>query len=436
MIFVIGNYDSFTYIPWRSVWRKDREGYGAGAWKLSPDGKVRIPLLVFAVLAALASFAGESHAQGGARWNSSKTYPDTLYQTYAEGAISFPLGIGLRVPFYDRVNGVSLPWGPRIHVPGGRIVLDPAATYRSNLGKIDVALDAAIAFGRFDSLTVFAGRGTFSNENWIRSALINSFVALGAGSDARNYFRSDRVTAQLSHSFRGEQWKTSAWVAGLHEFDWSTGIHVRHSTAPWSFFGRTDTLKMRRTNPIILRGHITSALAGFNAMYHHDELIGAVALKVEKSTHIPRGLFDDHYTQATIDATTKFPTFGLQTFEFRGHALATSGEAPPQRFSYLGGAGTLSTVDLLALGGQRLLFVEGVYNLPLTRPVLPFAGAPVLSARYAAGAAGIDLPDLIQNIGVGIGVNIVKLEYHIDPNYSRTPYTHKHAFSIGASLSR
>jgi hypothetical protein len=60
----------------------------------------------------------------------------------------------------------------------------------------------------------------------------------------------------------------------------------------------------------------------------------------------------------------------------------------------------------------------------------------VLSARYAAGSAGIDdLPDFIQNIGVGLGVKLVKVEYHVDPNYRKTPYTHKHAFAIGFSLS-
>ena len=126
----------------------------------------------------------------------------------------------------------------------------------------------------------------------------------------------------------------------------------------------------------------------------------------------------------------------MQTFAFRGHGVASWDGAPPQRFAYLGGAGTLATVDLLALGGDRLFFAEGEYRYPLVRPLLPFVGAPVLSARYAVGSAGIDdLPDFIQNIGVGLGLKIVKVEYHLDPNYKKTSFTHKHAWSLGFSLS-
>lgn len=63
-------------------------------------------------------------------------------------------------------------------------------------------------------------------------------------------------------------------------------------------------------------------------------------------------------------------------------------------------------------------------------------GTPVLSARYAAGSAGVEeLPDFIQNIGVGLGLKFIKVEYHIDPNYKKTSYTHKSAFSFGVSLA-
>nr|MBA3404374.1 hypothetical protein [Gemmatimonadaceae bacterium] len=141
--------------------------------------------------------------------------------------------------------------------------------------------------------------------------------------------------------------------------------------------------------------------------------------------------------QLTFGSKASFPTFGTQRFAFRGHAVVTPGDiAPPQRFAYLGGAGTLATVDLLAVGGDNLIFVEGEYSLPLTRPLLPLVGAPILSARYAAGGAGIgSTPDLIQNIGVGIGARLLKAEYHIDPNYQKTPFSRRSAFSIGVSLA-
>lgn len=347
-----------------------------------------------------------------------------------------PLGVGIRMPTYDRVNGLSLPWGPVITIPPGRVVIDPTVTYRSHIGKIDPAVKITSAFGHMDTLSVYVGRGTFSNDVWIRSDLVNSLAALGVGSDARNYFRADRATAQLWHSFRTERFVWSPFIGVLHERDWSIGIPTQHENAPWSLLNKDDSLKMQRPNPAIAPGHVTSGLAGVKGTYEENELKGQFSVQVERSFDEPASASNDHFTQATIDGKAEFPTFGMQSFEFKAHALASSGPAPPQRYTYLGGAGTLATVDLLALGGDRMFFAAAEYHIPLSRPLLPFVGTPVISARYAAGSAGVDsLPDFIQNIGVGLGVKLVKVEYHIDPNYKKTSFTHKNAFTIGFSLS-
>ena len=357
----------------------------------------------------------------------------------ADPVFSLPLGVGLRIPSYDRVNGLSLPWGPVIRIPGGRIQFDPTITYRSNLGQIDPAGRLRVAFGRSDSLDVFVGRGTFTNDSWIRSDLINSLAAIGVGSDARNYWRADRATAELAHSIRNEVFVVTPSIGALYERDWSTGIHGLDSAdarAPWSMLGRKGERKMRRANPTVAPGHIASGLAGVRGKYERDELKGSFNVRLEHSFDEPAAV-DGHFTQTTFDAKAVFPTFGIQSFEFRGHAVTTGGAtAPPQRFGYLGGAGTLATVDLLAFGGDRMLFVEGEYHIPLVRPLLPFVGAPVISLRYAAGSAGIGtLPDFVQNIGIGLGVKLVKVQYHIDPSFDDAPFTHKNAFTIGFSLS-
>ena len=96
----------------------------------------------------------------------------------------------------------------------------------------------------------------------------------------------------------------------------------------------------------------------------------------------------------------------------------------------------MATVDLLAIGGDRLVYVEGEYDVPLTRPLLPFVGPPIVGLRYAAGSAGAgSLPDFIQNIGVTLGVKFIKAEYNVDPNYHKTDYSKRRAFSVGVSLS-
>jgi hypothetical protein len=92
-------------------------------------------------------------------------------------------------------------------------------------------------------------------------------------------------------------------------------------------------------------------------------------------------------------------------------------------------------VNLLALGGDRLLFVQGDYIIPISAIVLPYVGSPFLGLRYAAGNAGEGkLPALIQNLGVGAGVSFIRIDYTIDPASHRSPNSRKHAFSVGISL--
>jgi len=144
------------------------------------------------------------------------------------------------------------------------------------------------------------------------------------------------------------------------------------------------------------------------------------------------------FTQGTVDSRVTFPTFGSQTFAFLAHALITGGGdiPPPQRFGYLGGSGTLATVDLLALGGDRLLYVQGDYLIPIEKIQLPLVGSPFLALRYAAGNAGVGrLPALIQNVGVGAGISIIRVDYSIDPAQNRSPLSRRSAVTVGVSLS-
>jgi hypothetical protein len=342
-----------------------------------------------------------------------------------------------------------LSWGPLISLAQDRIRIDPTITYRSQIGKIDAFVKMNVKAASGIGFELAGGRSTFTNDDWIRSDILNSAVALGVGSDSRNYFRADRGWASVSDEIVHSGFVITPSVGARTENDWSTGSPVKHTNAPWSFFGKTDSLKMRRPNPAIAGGHVTSAIARLLTEYDVDAVKASVDARVEHSFDLRaacRSTGGDvpfcpnrsgDFTQVTIESKVSFPTFGAQRFDFRGHAVITPGNvAPPQRFAYLGGAGTLATVDLLAIGGDRLFYVEGEYSIPIEQIVLPLVGNLVVSARYAAGSAGVGgLPDLIQNIGVGLGVRFLKAEYHIDPNYKKTSFSRKHAFSIGLSLS-
>lgn len=373
---------------------------------------------------------------------------DTGYVTYREPWITLPLGVGLRVPAYDRVDGLSIPWGPQISFDEEHVVIDPTVTYRSHIGKFDPFLTARLRSRNGLILDIEGGRATFTNDSWIRSDIVNSLAALAVGSDSRNYFRADRGQAILSLEIGRPNLTITPGIGGRFENDWSIGVPVRHTTAPWSLFGKDDTLKMRRINPSITKGHITSGLARILAEYESAGIKGSLNGLVEHAFRAPRTFHttggdvgvDEQagsFTQLTLNAKVGFPTFRTQRFDFRGHTVLTSSEFTPiQRYAYLGGAGTLATVDLLALGGDKLFFASGEYSIPIESIDLPLARNPIVSLIYSAGSAGVgELPDFIQNLGLGLGFSMIKFEYYIDPNYKKTSFTRKHAFAVSLNLA-
>ena len=396
------------------------------------------------VALAFAVSASVLHAQD----TTTTTAADTGYVEYHESPISLPLGVGLRIPTYDRINGLALPWGPKLQLNDARVDVDVIVTYRSNLGKFDPSLEGSLRPGD-NEIKFYVGTGTFTNDAWIRDDLTNSLAAFFAGSDSRNWYRADRANARFTRTLVGTGITVAPFIGANYEKDWSTGS-LAPTKSPWSVVGRTDDLRMRRPNPRVAHGNITSGIGGATIEVVRGGLEGKLDALLEQSIRtdlepdcsgvavgdictqpIPDGTF----TQFTLNGGLKFPTFGTQTFEFKAHAVA-GGDAPAQRWAYLGGAATLATVDLLALGGDRLLFVEGDYTIPIDRIQLPFVGSPSFGLKYAAGSAGVgSLPTLIQNLGVSLGVSFLKVEYTIDPAQNRSPFSHKSAFTIGFSLS-
>ncbi|HXL86908.1 MAG TPA: hypothetical protein VN927_06840, partial [Gemmatimonadaceae bacterium] len=187
--------------------------------------------------------------------------PDTGYVEYAESPISLPLGVGLRIPSYDRVNGLALPWGPKLDLGAEKFQLDALVTYRSNLGKWDPSLEGFARLGDASEIKLYVGRGTFTNDSWIRSDIVNSLATLGVGSDARDYFRGDRATARFTQSLTTGAITLTPFVGGNIERDWSTGS-IAPPKSPWSLFGKKGVLQMKRANPRIKTGRISSLLAG------------------------------------------------------------------------------------------------------------------------------------------------------------------------------
>ena len=386
-------------------------------------------------------------ASGALAQDTTATEPDTAYVEYADPPLTLPLGIGLRTPSYDRVNGLTIRWGPQLRLGDDRLELDAIVSYRSHLGEWDPSVEGIFRPGYRNEVKFFVGRTTLTNDAWIRSDLINSAAVLAVGSDARNYYRADKASLRFSRSFTTRSFTLAPFLGGLIEKGSPVGS-LNPQGAPWSVVGRTGRLRMRRPNPQVLKGRINSILGGAAVDYFRGELDGKLEATVEHALEapsvecvIPPGgpvctFGEESFTQGTVHGTIKFPTFGAQTFSFRTHAVLTGSDfVSPQRYAYLGGAGTLATVDLLALGGDRLFFAEGEYMVPIERIVLGPLGSPFIALRYAAGSAGVgELPSLIQNLGVGVGISILRVDFSIDPAGNRSPFSRRSAVSYGVSL--
>ena len=345
--------------------------------------------------------------------------------SFAVEKLTFPIVFGFRLPTYSRVDGLGLPWGPRFMLDTGRIVIDPLITYRSDLGEIDPSVTARLGIGRLTDLEVRAERGTFTNDRWIQSDIANLVSTLATGRDHRNYWRADRGEALLQR-----RWERAATLLALEgggrtERAWSV-----HAGGPWSAFGRDDVEDgMLRPNPGVVHGRITSALAGGRFDWERQQVTLTTRLLTETALDTPD---DSRFTQATLDVNVGFPAFRNHSFSFESHAVHTFGDRPPpQRFAYLGGSGTLPTFDLLEFGGDRLLFFESRYSIPIERIKIPIAGSPVITLRHMIGMAGIDsLPPFEQNLGVRLRVGPIKVDWTIEPVSSESK------FSVGLSLFR
>ncbi len=408
--------------------------------------------MIAALIMAAASIASALPVRGR---DSVTVQPDTGYVIYHDSPVSLPFGVGFRLPLYSRVDGLGLPWGPRLQLGDETersLTADALVTYRSHLGAFDPELDVDFVPAPRQILSAFAGRSTFTNDDWIRSGFANSLATLWAGSDARNHFRADRIEARYKPSLHVGVIAIEPYVGGRTENAWSTGGRPP-LRVPFSVLGRHDPLRMSRPNPAIFKGRTSSALAGIGASIDSGDVTAKLGVSLERAFKSPTGLIcrpvaprratcggttSDNFTQATIGGTAGFNTFGEQRLSVRGHALITAGGiAPPQRWAYLGGAGTLSTVDLLQIGGDRLVFVQGDYLIPINRIKVKLLGSPYAVVRYAAGNAGVGrFPSLIQNVGVGAGISFLRADYTIDPARDRSPFSRRSDFSIGASLSR
>jgi hypothetical protein len=334
--------------------------------------------------------------------------------------VSWPGLFGLRLPAYDRSNGVSVRAGPLITPRGTTWRIEPRVTYRSQLGRVDPRLAASAEMNSRSTFRISAERGTFTNEEWIWAEILNSAAALTAGNDARNHYRASRVQSTATRRWDWESSNAAPYIGARAERDYSVRPDTDVTGGPWSFTNRKDRDDMWRPNPQIDEGYIYSGLAGVAMTWSKPSLTARLAVDGEFGAFDPlagttapgAGL-----AQTTIDGSVTFPTFGLQSIRVDGHFVVTiTGNTPRQRWAYVGGPGSISTLETLERGGDQLVFLDFRYNIPISRIVLPLVGSPILTLREVLAGADVGrFPSIAQAIGARATLGPVYVQFLFDP---------------------
>ncbi|HKW46435.1 MAG TPA: hypothetical protein VJN70_03290, partial [Gemmatimonadaceae bacterium] len=235
-------------------------------------------------------------------------------------AFLLPGVYGVRIPAYDRSNGLSLPFGPTISLDTGYIELNPIVTYRSNIGAFDPSLDGEFAFGRRTRLHAYFGRTTLSNDDWIWTDLVNSAAVLGLGLDTRNYYRADRGEVTLHRLVETSTLELAPYLGLRAERNRSIRPDSFATGGPWSFVGRTDREDMLRPNPHVVSGTLESVLFGTLLDWQQQGVRVSLNLTNEAAALDIGSL---RFLQSTLDGVVRFPTFGPQFFFLNAHVLYT-----------------------------------------------------------------------------------------------------------------
>jgi len=333
-------------------------------------------------------------------------YMVVLEQAPDPPPLRFPSLFGFGLPTFDRVNGLSIPWSTQLAL-GGEIpwaslsgTVIPRLSRRAVDGRAELTLRPVERVG----LTLAVTRDTRTPDAWIRGDLANSLSALFVRSDVRNYFLTEEISATLTVAPPSSLVQGEGFVVPV--------VRVRVSRDQSLDSADPRTLLRRgegwRPNPDIDDGTLVSLVGGARAGWRggSSRFSGVSALE-----WAPPDAGDFEFTQSTTAAQWWMRALWDHQITVRGFLLATIGgrPAPRQRWSHIGGPGTLPTLPMEAMRGDHVAFVGSAYTAPIPRLRLPVIGQPALRLEHAAGAAwrtGEPRPPLEQNVGAGIQASI------------------------------
>ncbi|WP_419937483.1 hypothetical protein [Candidatus Palauibacter sp.] len=296
---------------------------------------------------------------------------------------------GFHLPTYDRVNGLSIPFGAlaRLSDIPGRPELAGGVTWIPAREDLDFRLHNSWRLGERIRLGLFATSAVVSNEAWIRPTWYNSLAHFVAGDDVRSHYDSRQFGVELElMSAEPPVWEDApSWrivFSGGHaegaslaarpvtilfgdEADEGERVFARPPSfwfARAGFEWSVNRRDGRTAFGVALEGGLQDELAG-NCIFicSYDFLL------VEGRASVRRVTAWGH----AVDA------FAIGRADVAGHL-------PSQRYSMIGGVGTLPTMPLRGRWEPRLLYAETTYAIPLLGDVA-LGGLDVFARGSGAG---------------------------------------------------
>jgi hypothetical protein len=328
--------------------------------------------------------------------------------------LRFPGLAGFGAPTHDRVNGLSLIWGSRLGAgEDPRVSLSGTVAVRTARRRLDGSLQLTARPSERTSVALQASSGSRTNDAWIRGDLANSLASFFLRSDVRDYFHSNELAVTAAVEPTAMLGRGDAFIAPRARLRVSRDRSLE-SADPWTVL---DRRRAWRPNPPIDEGVLASVVGGATSGWRggSSTFSGGAALE----WGLPQ-LGDFAFAQLTASLNWWMEALWDHELSVQGHLLHPIGDdaAPRQRWSHVGGPGTLPVHPVAVMRGDHLIFVRSVYLAPIPRVRLPVVGQPTLRLEHAAGAAwvtGTPRPLLEQNAGAGLQVLIFNAMLMVDP---------------------
>lgn len=289
---------------------------------------------------------------------------------------------GVRIPTYDRVDGLTLGIGAGYLTPPlGRIepFIRGWVEYHTERGEFAGGGELSASRGR-SALAVGAERATSSEDRWIRGDLTNSLSTLWDGDDYRNYYQADRGWVEARRVFERGDRETSAFLR--FQIEDATSLPAGE---PWMLLD-PDSI---RSNPAVAEIRISSIRVGGTMLLEMPRILGELDVETEFAIDAFDGERD--FARFEITGDVAVPAIADHSVELEWHLrgpLPGTDSLPRQRWSFVGGSGTLYTYEIAEFPGDRVAFGGLRYVIPLpARLTIPFIGRPSFNLLHTTGAA-------------------------------------------------